>query len=381
MRAEELLDAPILYISGSEPLAFNDDEVKKLREFAEDGGLIFGNADCSNPGFSKSFIDLGKKLFPKYEFRDLPPSHIIFSGENFRPAKWKNRPGLSGLSNGVRELMLLVPDADPGRSWQVRSDVSRLDMFQFGFDIYQYTGASQYTATRPDPYFVTLDPKVQAPENRKIKLVRLEVDENPDPEPGGWRRLGNILHNQAKVDLLLETARLGDGKLKGAKLAHITGTTRFKLNPAQQKELHSFIDSGGTLIIDAAGGSADFAGSAEKALAALFGGAPGNFGTILPPTHNVYKLNGARIDRFDYRKYCRGKLNGHLNVPRVRGLEEGDRIQVFYSAEDLSAGLVGQPTDGILGYAPETATAIMRNMVLISALGDKAMVAAAPGGK
>jgi hypothetical protein len=273
--------------------------------------------------------------------------------------------------------MLLIPDADPSRSWQVRSEVSRLDMFQFGFNIYQYTGASLSTATRPDPYFVKLNPNVQVPDNRKIKLVRLGVDENPDPEPGGWRRLANILHNQAKVDLTLETARLGDGKLKGAKLAHITGTTKFKLNAEQQKELRSFIDNGGTLIVDAAGGSTEFAESAEKALAATFGGSPNNFGYILPPTHDVYKLPGAKIDRFDYRKFCRGRVNGHLNVPRIRGLEEGDRVEVFYSAEDLSASLVGQPTDGILGYEPDTATNLMRNMILISALGNKAMVAAA----
>jgi hypothetical protein len=379
VRPDELLDAPILYISGSQPLAFNDEEVKKLREFAEDGGLILGNADCANAGFTKSFIDLGKKLFPKYEFRELPPNHIIFAGENFRPGKWKTRPTLSGVSNGVRELMLLIPDADPSRSWQVRSDVSRLDMFQFGFNIYQYTGASLNTATRPDPYFVKLDPNVQVPENRKIKLIRLAVDENPDPEPGGWRRLANILHNQAKVDLVLETAKLGDGKLKGAKLAHITGTTRFKLNAGQLKELRNFVDDGGTLIVDAAGGSTDFASSAEKALAAAFGGTPDNFGTILPPKHDVYTLNGAKIDRFDYRRYCRGKINGHLNVPRIRGLEEGDRIQVFYSAEDLSAGLVGQPTDGILGYDSDTAVNLMRNMILISALGNKAMLATAGG--
>jgi hypothetical protein len=112
-------------------------------------------------------------------------------------------------------------------------------------------------------------------------------------------------------------------------------------------------------------------------LAALFGGAQGNFGTILPPTHDVYKLNGAKIDRFDYRRYCRGRINGHLNVPRIRALEEGGRTQVFYSAEDLSAALVGQPTDGILGYDSDTATNLMRNMVLISALGEKAMVAGA----
>ena len=373
--SSELHDAPILYISGSEPLQFNDEEMKKLREFAEDGGLILGNADCFSPHFAKSFVELGKKLFPKYEFRELTANHPIFVDENFKPAKWKSKPRLEGLSNGVRELMLLVPEADPGRIWQVRSEVSRLDIYQFGFDIFQYTGASLFTLTRPDPYIVNRDPKVQVPENRKIKLIRLAVDENPDPEPAGWRRLANILHNQAKVDLDIEPARLGEGKLKGARIADITGTTRFNLNADQEKELNEFISAGGTLIVDAAGGSSDFAGSAEKALAAMFGGQPGNFGVVLPPDHPVYKLEGAKIDKFDYRAYSRGKINGRLNVPRIRALEKDGRIQVFYSSEDISAGLVGQPTDGILGYEPEIATNLMRNLVLYSAFGNKAMVA------
>jgi len=381
---DDLHDAPILYISGSEALSFNDDEMTKLREFAEDGGLILGNADCFSPIFDKSFIELGQKLFSKYEFRELAPNHPIFANENYKPAKWKVKPRLDGLSNGVRELMVLVPEADPGRLWQVRSDVAHADMFQFGFDMFQYTGGSLFTATRPDSYIVHRDAKVQVPENRKVKVVRLAVDENPDPEPGSWRRLANVLHNQAKVDLEIDTAKLGDGKLKGARIADITGTTRFNLNAEQEKELKDFVNAGGTVIIDAAGGSTDFASSAEKALAATFGGQPGDFGVILPPDHPVYKLDGVKIEKFDYRKFARGRINGHLNVPRIRALERDGRIQVFYSSEDISAGLVGQYTDGILGYEPETATSLMRNMVLYSAFGNKAMVADAqpnPPGK
>ena len=45
----------------------------------------------------------------------------------------------------------------------------------------------------------------------------------------------------------------------------------------------------------------------------------------------------------------------------------GDRVAVFFSREDLSAGLVGNDVDGILGYTPDTATAIMRNVLLYAA--------------
>jgi hypothetical protein len=119
-------------------------------------------------------------------------------------------------------------------------------------------------------------------------------------------------------------------------------------------------------VVDAAGGSSDFAESAEAQLAAVFGGQPGTFGVVLGPTHEVYRLKAGPMDRFDYRTFARGKMQGKLNAPRVRAIEQGGRVQVFFSREDLVTGMVGMPVDGIMGYEPDTATAIMRNIVLLA---------------
>ena len=70
-------------------------------------------------------------------------------------------------------------------------------------------------------------------------------------------------------------------------------------------------------------------------------------------------------------------MSGKLNEPRLRGITQNGRVAVFYSREDLSAGLVGEPVDGIIGYTPATATAIMRNILLYAAAGGKAPPAAA----
>ena len=363
--ADDLHDAPILYISGSEALNFGDAEIKKLREFAQEGGLILGNADCGSLAFSKSFIDLGSKAFPKYEFRDLPANHPIFTDEQFKASKWKTKPRVQALSNGVRELMVLVPEADLGRAWQTRSEKTREDLFQLGQDLFLYAVDKSNLRARGETYIVRADAKVKAA--HELKVARLVVGENPDPEPAGWHRLGNLLHNHYKLDLAVENVKPGDGKLAGFKLAHLTGTTKFKLTPEQQKELKAFADNGGTLVVDAAGGSSDFADSAEVELAAVFGGSPGTTGAILPPTHAVYARPGAKVEKFGYREFVRGKLTGRLDAPRVRGIEQGGRVAVFYSREDLSAGMVGEPVDGVLGYNPETATEIMRNIVLSAA--------------
>ena len=52
---EQLHDAPILYISGNQTLAFSDQEINTLRAFVQQGGLILGAADCGSPLFFDKF--------------------------------------------------------------------------------------------------------------------------------------------------------------------------------------------------------------------------------------------------------------------------------------------------------------------------------------
>ena len=42
------------------------------------------------------------------------------------------------------------------------------------------------------------------------------------------------------------------------KVAHLTGNTKFHLNPQQRDELKNFTTAGGLLIVDACGGSGEF---------------------------------------------------------------------------------------------------------------------------
>jgi len=44
-------------------------------------------------------------------------------------------------------------------------------------------------------------------------------------------------------------------------------------------------------------------------------------------------------------------------------MELNGKPAIIYSAEDLSAGLVGQPVDGIVGYTPQVAWRLMANII------------------
>ena len=361
-RPEDLHDAPILYLSGNEVIQFTDEDAQRLKTFVEQGGMILGNADCGKETFIKSFQELGKSLFG-YEFRELPSAHPIYTHQQFNAGRWLRRPQVLAMSNGVRELMVLLPQ-DAARYWQLPTAAGHEDLFELGTNIFQYS-LDRKLSTKGNTYIVLPDASVKP--TRKISVARLQVGANWNPEPGGWPRLAAILRNSQKIDLSVFNVRPGEGALAGAQVAHLTGTTDFTLDDAARLELKTFVKNGGTLVIDAAGGSIQLADAAEQELKKLFPEEASALDRPLSRRSPVYNLPDHKIDQFLYRDWARLNSVGQLKEPRVRGIEIGNRTAVFFSREDLSAGLVGEPVDGIIGYTPETATQIMQGILLYSA--------------
>jgi hypothetical protein len=371
---EDLHDSPILYIAGNQNLILSKEEKEKLRQYVEQGGMILGHADCNDGKFTNSFMKLGQELFKSYEWRDLPPDHLVYSA-HFNGKQWPAKPRVVGLSNGARELMLLIPSGDPARYWQIKNFSGRqASLAELAANIYLYALDKSELQGRykGQTYLVRRNDKV--PTASTVKVARLDYGGNWDPEPAGWRRLANIFHNERGVDLAVEPVKLGAGKLSsgGYKLAHLTGTQKLKLNEKQRQEVKAFVEGGGTLLVDAAGGGGEFKEAAENELSAIFGkpmGAP------LAAGSPVYSIGGDDLSHVTYRSYARRMLTGGMTTPRLRGIEVGGgRVGVFYSPEDLSVGMVGMSMDGIYGYSPEDATDLVQNVVMVAMGGAPAKV-------
>jgi hypothetical protein len=373
MSPRDLSDSALLYISGSEPLSFTEKNQETLRTYVLHGGLILGNADCGSARFAESFMALGKQLFPGRSFRDLPPDHLIFT--DFKKPQGGSSLKLIALGNDVREFMLLAPDSDFGKAWQAERSVSRRALFDLGVNILVYAnGRAFLEGIRGQPAWPARNETIHA--DRTIRIARLLHAGNADPEPGGWERMAIVMHNDAHADLVVTPVQLGSGKLTAGdfQIAHLTGTGILSLSDADRGEIASFVKDGGTLIVDAAGGSPQFAESAAKELANMFPSAAtsrpdapaGDFGKQLGKDADFFNLKAAPIERFRFRKAA--ILNDMYGKgPKIQAMDIGSRHAVFFSALDLSNGIVGQDTDGIIGCDPETATAVMRNLLLYAA--------------
>jgi hypothetical protein len=358
---EDLHDAPILLIEGNQPLKFSAEEEEKLRQFAQQGGIIVGQADCGSVPFANEFKKLGTRLFPAYEFRELPANHLIYTNL-FDRKRWKSPMSVQGLSNGARELMLLAPSGDPSRFWQTAMYNGHEPAFELMANLFLYATERKDPRHRGDSWIVEARPDVKL--TAHIKLARLEYGGNWDPEPAGWKRLAAVLHNEDAIELTVERIKLGEGKLasSGCKVAHITGTAAFTLSAGQRDELKGFLESGGTtLIADAAGGDSAAATSLETEIAAL---TPNKL-RVLPRDHQALGHLEVSAGDITLRPFAARQLGG-ASGPRVRGADVGGRTVILYSPEDLSVGIVGQAVDGIVGYTPASATAVMKSLVLCS---------------
>jgi hypothetical protein len=381
---DELHDSPILYLAGDQPLEFSAADEAKLREFVEQGGLILGNADDGREAFAASFRKLGSHLFHQYEFRELPATHPIYTNEQFPRAKWKSKPEVLGLSNGIRELMILIPHADPAKTWQSQA-TDHPELHQLAADIYLYMADRDHLQYRLPSFIVRPEDKV--PAGKPLAIAQIYYANNWNPEPGGWRRVAAVLHNDDGIEITTEPVRLTDASaaeatpahaakrgtdeipsgppaavLSNQKLAVLTGSVGFTFSAAQRQAIKQYVQGGGTLFIDAAGGASAFKGAIEAEMTATFGPDGNQLAkqldlSTLPQSPIAREL--AAVGAVTFRPGTTAVI-GKGDHLRLRGIVIDGRLAVIYSPEDVTEGLVGEPVDGVIGYSPATATDILR---------------------
>ena len=355
-------DAPILYISGAGRVQFTGDQIEKLRTFAGQGGLIVSEAAGNSGAFTLDMHKTYKRVFPNLRLRRLPPNHPVYTGY-FAP---KSVTGLWGISNGVRLLAVHAP-RELSLALQSGPQGPHRAVFELLSNIYILTtdkGALRPRGTSPWPAAAVFTPRAT------IRVARVKYTGNYDPEPMAWKRLAIIMGNRHSIKL--EVARpMPMAALDAAKypVAAMTGTDEFKLTSQEQQALKQYLTGGGTLIIDAAGGSKAFADAVTEQIVPLVpSGRAGRLASWI-----AYR-GPAKIERVYYRRQFAMMLGQDRKDHRLRCVLIGgekltgtERVAVIYSREDLTAGLLGYPAYAIRGYRGDIAAAVMTNLLCYAA--------------
>ncbi|MBU0637585.1 MAG: DUF4159 domain-containing protein [Planctomycetes bacterium] len=355
---DDLMEAPVLYMSGHTAWEFSEVEVQKLREYCQRGGLILGVACCSKEEFNTGFRALARKMFPDLPLRPVAPEHPLLNGEV--RVRIEEPPPLFEVHNGVRTLMLLSPKdiCAPWNQYRVRRWEH---YFQLACNIYLYaTDKTSIRSRLQTPNIPMADVDIE----RTIRVARLKYNGRWNVEPYGWTRLKFYMNNETNSRLLVTSGvTLDSPDLQEFKVAHISGITAFELSEEEMRGLRRFLTGGGTLLADAVGGSREFTESLETYLTQILKTPP----QYLQADSVVLTGEGLPaaqpLTDIAYRRAARS-LAGGRKFPPLKACHLRRRIAVIYSPLDLSASLLGTHVYDCRGYEGESALRIARNLLL-----------------
>lgn len=71
----------MLYMHGQRSFEISQEEIRNVRKYLENGGVLFVDACCGSPKFNASFRQLMKQMFPDIPLERIPVEHELFSQE------------------------------------------------------------------------------------------------------------------------------------------------------------------------------------------------------------------------------------------------------------------------------------------------------------
>ncbi|MCI0458502.1 MAG: DUF4159 domain-containing protein [Gemmataceae bacterium] len=357
-------DAPILFLSGSEKWEYTAAEAMKLREYVERGGTILAEPSDHSKPFAESMARLLRDMYPPKDYPNVKLEALAADHPIFTVVKheWKNRPKLRGASNGSRTFFLLSDEYLSG-DWQGNREGS--DAFPFAMNLLFYATDLGDLEGK----FSTILPEKAAAKAKAgtLTIARVRHGGTRDWEAAGraWDKLAPLgKHLTGRTFKQADPVVLGKDALKDVKLLHLTGRSTVALTEAEQTALKEFVQGGGTVLVDAHAGRAEFARTARKQLEDLFGElAPLAKEPILAEGRfeNGQDLNVGVGFTLAARQAIRARGEKSEGQKILVGLVKG-RPAVLFSEYDVVAAGAGIANYRALAYKPESARKILGNV-------------------
>jgi hypothetical protein len=352
------LNSPILFISGNRDPKFTKSEIHRLREYVDAGGLVYCSPVENSNRFREAMIKYAREVVrDKYEFKLLSAKSTLMTMQPYYHMHLRTM----AMSNGVRNLWVISPE-DISAVWQRRL-FSRQPYWQFPINLYLYCTGKGALGTRLTSLVV---PRPQATAVRSVGVGLLKFRGNWNPEPGAWKRMVKLAATDFQTNVTVTDVSPANLNGSNLKVLNLTGTGQVRFSAGDIADIRKFLNSGGMLFANAAGGNLPFSDSVQNLIQKLYPHTPL---ISLPNKSTLYQGNfpgGINTEHALYRRYYITKM-GFRKSPQLLGLKKNGRWVVIFSQQDITSGLLGTNTWGILGYAPKTAIDLTRNVLCYAA--------------
>ena len=380
---EDLMQTPVLWISGKQGFQIEPRHEKLLKDYIEAGGFIFAEAGCGGKKFDEDFRAMLKRILPESEFRLLPPDHPVWFAE--QPVDAEYAVPLWGLDACCRTSVVYTPK-DLSCYWELYSSRSFLDdqnvspkvrdqvktANAIGANVLAYATGRQLKDKLERVELVTEAGVTDAIDRNVMKIAKVQHLGGSDDAPAALANMlrvaGDQLDFRFSVDKPMVT--LNDESHERYPIMFMHGRRDFGFNSTQREHLKEYLDRGGFLFADSICASPQFTAAFRREIAAIF---PEAKLEVLPIDH---PLMSNEYGGFDITKVT-------LNDPQTRGSDEAGlksirretsptleglfidgRLAVVFSPYDMSCAMESGNSLQCEGYTKDDAARIATNILL-----------------
>jgi len=364
---EELHDAPVLYITAETIPNFTGAQKKKLREFTDTGGTILLEASCGNAQvrtWARAFV---KEVWPEWDLKPLGPDHGSFTD----PYPLDRRPEILGLHDGMRTFLFYSMD-DISCPWQMKAFIRGDYLFKWGINLHAYATdhgplRARLQERRPvekDRYTAA----VSAGALRNIRIVRVKYGDPgwmANRNYGAWNTIKQYAQKKAGIFISVKEAGTAPGELASGDVAYLIGLGEVSLTADEKQALKAYLNKGGFLWAEAAGGNAAFA----RAMLAL----AGDLGLTIkrvPQTDPIITgrfPSGAKgyslISGVQFKRALRVQRLGRAHA-ELMGFYNGGKLVGVFSPIDIIFSATGYDAYENRGYDTQDAKAVATNLLI-----------------
>lgn len=378
--AKDLLQTPVLFISGRDGLRLRKEERDHLRAYVDAGGFIFAENCCNGAGFDRDFRALMKEMFPDSQLAPLPADHPIWFAETKVIPDPVETP-LFGLNSCCRTSVVYSPK-DLSCYWElggvrdlkvypdaVRERIERA--LGLGANVIAYATGRELRDKLDLPQLVGERRNNDLTNRNVVYVSKFAHSGGSDDAPSALPNLLAVMQQEIGVESRSVTRpiAIGDEQIFNYPIAFMHGRRSFRLSEAERKQLREFVERGGFLFADAICANHEFVDSFRREMAATFKGAKLQ---PLPASHPLFtqEFRGYDITKVSLRDPTARADGDPLKAkilhaaPTLEAIEFDGRLAVIFSPYDLSCALENSPSLECKGYDRRDAAKIGVNILL-----------------
>ncbi len=378
----DLLESPVLFLSGSDLPAFSNIQRGMLREYVEQGGFLFVEA-CDQDGCKGSEFDqyirrfavevLGKPL------EKLSPDHPIWHAE--RSVDLKSMPEdfwLYGVQTCCRLGMVYSPISLSCR-WHLNLPfgvmpeypdkiIQELDNATLvGVNVLSYATGKELKQ-KLQSVLVLNEIKNTAPTERGVFILpQLQHNAGADDAPRAVSTLIEFMGNENPFRMSSEHRMIpiDASSLENYPIVFMHGRGELKLTESQRSALRTYLNNGGFLFADAICSDEQFANSFRREMEVILGSGLRSVESNHPLLRggNYKGFDLEQVTMIDPKRQTGGRAT-FRTAPKLEFAPIEDRVAIVFSPYDISCALESRHSLQCFGYVRDDAARLGINVVL-----------------